>query len=81
MYNKIVNCLKDFIQFLSECLVNHLTGEVRNLRKEDVVKYRKEIPVMYNNLCYLCFLSCNLFIYPQNHFSFSIRVEQYELEN
>ena len=26
------------------------------------------------------FLSCNLTIYPQNHFSFSIGVEQYELE-
>ena len=36
--------------------------------------------VMYNKLCYLCFLSCNLTIYPQNHFSFSIGVEQYELE-
>ena len=36
--------------------------------------------VMYNNLCCLCFLSCNLTIYPQNHFSFSIGVEQYELE-
>ena len=35
---------------------------------------------MYNNLCYFCFLSCNLTIYPQNHFSFSIGVEQYELE-
>ena len=35
---------------------------------------------MYNNLCCFCFLSCNLTIYPQNHFSFSIGVEQYELE-
>ena len=35
---------------------------------------------MYNNLCYLCFLSCNLTIYLQNHFSFSIGVEQYKLE-
>ena len=26
------------------------------------------------------FLSCNITIYPQNHFSFSIDVEQYELE-
>ena len=26
------------------------------------------------------FLSCNLTIYPQNHFSISIGVEQYELE-
>ena len=26
------------------------------------------------------FLSCNLTIYPQNHFSFSIGVEQYGLE-
>ena len=35
---------------------------------------------MYNNLCCSCFLSCNLTIYPQNHFSVSIGVEQYELE-
>ena len=35
---------------------------------------------MYNKLCYLCFLSCNLTNYPQNRFSFSIGVEQYELE-
>ena len=35
---------------------------------------------MYNKLCYLFFLSCNLTIYPQNPFSFSIGVEQYELE-
>ena len=36
---------------------------------------------MYNSLCYLCFLSCNLTIYPQNHFSFSIGVEQYGSQN
>ena len=40
----------------------------------------KSRTVMYNKFCYLCFLSCNLKICPQNHFSFSIRVEQYELE-
>ena len=34
---------------------------------------------MYNKLCYLFFLSCNLTINPQNHFSFSIDVEQHEL--
>ena len=39
----ILNCPKDFIQFRSECLVNLLRGELRDLRKEDVVKYRKEI--------------------------------------
>ena len=39
----ILNCPKDFIQFLGECLVNLLRGEFRDLRKEDVVKYRKEI--------------------------------------
>ena len=32
--------------------------------------------VMYNKLCYLCFLYCNVNVHPQNHFSFSIRVEQ-----
>ena len=35
---------------------------------------------MYKKLFYLCFLSCNLTIYPQNRFSFGIGVEQYELE-
>ena len=35
---------------------------------------------MYNKLWYLCFLSGNLKIYPRNHFSLSIGVEQYELE-
>ena len=39
----ILNCPKDFIQFLSWFLVNLLRGELRDLRKEDVVKYRKEI--------------------------------------
>ena len=36
--------------------------------------------VVYNELCYLCFLSCNLNIYFQNRCSFSFCVEQYELE-
>ena len=36
--------------------------------------------VMYIKLCYFCFLSCNLTIYPQNHFSLGIGVKQYELE-
>ena len=35
---------------------------------------------MYNKMCSLCFLSCNLNIYPENHLLFRIRVEQYELE-
>ena len=38
----IHNCPKDFIQFLSERIVNLLRGELRDLRKEDAVKYRKE---------------------------------------
>ena len=33
---------KKFIQFLSECLVNLLRGELKDLRKVDVVKYRRE---------------------------------------
>ena len=33
---------KNFIQFLSECLVNLLRGKLRDLRKKDVLKYRKE---------------------------------------
>ena len=38
-----LNCPKDFIQIRSECLLNLLRGDLRDLRKEDVVKYRKEI--------------------------------------
>ena len=38
----ILNCPKNFIQLLSECLVNLSKGELRDLRKEDVVKHRKE---------------------------------------
>ena len=39
----ILNRSKDFIQFLSECLVNLLRGELRDLQKEDLVKYREEV--------------------------------------
>ena len=39
----ILTCPKSFIQFLSECLVNLLRGELKDLRKVDVVKYRREI--------------------------------------
>ena len=39
----IHHCPKSFIQFLSECLVNLLRGELQDLRKVDVVKYRREI--------------------------------------
>ena len=38
----ILNCPKDFIRFLSEVFVNLLRGELRDLRRKDVVKYRKE---------------------------------------
>ena len=34
---------KKFLQFLSEGLVNLLRGELKELRKVDVVKYRREI--------------------------------------
>ena len=37
----ILNCPKGFIQFLGECFVNLLRGEVQDFQKEDVVKYRK----------------------------------------
>ena len=33
---------RDFTQLLSECLVNLLRGELRDLRRKDVVKYQKE---------------------------------------
>ena len=39
----ILHCPKSYIQFLSECLVNLLRVELKDLRKEDLVKYRKEI--------------------------------------
>ena len=38
-----LHCPKSFVQFLSECLVNLLRGELKGLRKVDVVKYRREI--------------------------------------
>ena len=38
-----LNRSKDFIQFLSECLVNLSRGELPVFQKEDVVKYRKKI--------------------------------------
>ena len=37
-----LKCPKDFIQFLIECLVNLLRGELQNIQKEDLVKCRKE---------------------------------------
>ena len=39
----ILHCPKSFIKFLRECLVNLLRGELKDLRKVDVVKYRREI--------------------------------------
>ena len=39
----ILNRSKDFIQFLSECLVNLLRGDLRDLQKEDLVEYQKEV--------------------------------------
>ena len=39
----ILHCPKTFIEFLSECLVNLLRDELHDLRKVDVVKYRREI--------------------------------------
>ena len=38
----ILNCPTNFIQFLSERLENLLRGELRDLRKKDVVKCRKK---------------------------------------
>ena len=38
----ILNCPKAFIQLLSECLVNFLKGDLQDIRKEYVVKHRKE---------------------------------------
>ena len=39
----ILHCPKSFIQLLSECLVNLLRGELKDLRKVDVMKYQREI--------------------------------------
>ena len=38
----ILNCPNNFFQFLIECSVKLLRGELRDPRKEDVVKYRKK---------------------------------------
>ena len=37
------NCPKDFIQFLNECIVNLLGGQLQEIQKQDVIKYRDEI--------------------------------------
>ena len=37
------NCLKEFIQFLNECIVNMLRGELQDNQKRDVKKYQDEI--------------------------------------
>ena len=37
------NCPKNFIQFLSECIVNLLEGQLQEIQKQDVIKYRDEI--------------------------------------
>ena len=34
---------KSFIQFLSKCLVDLLRGELQDLRKVDLIRYRREI--------------------------------------
>ena len=39
----ILHCPKSFIKFLSECLVNLLQGKLKEIRKVDVVKYRREL--------------------------------------
>ena len=37
------NSPKEFIRFLSECIVNLLHGNLQDLKKEQVTKYRKQI--------------------------------------
>ena len=40
------NCPKDFIQFLIECIVNLLRGELREIQKQEVLKFREEIHLL-----------------------------------
>ena len=37
------NCPKEFIQFLNECIVNLLRGELQDIQKQDVIKYQDGI--------------------------------------
>ena len=39
----LLHCPKDFIGFISECIVNMLRGQLDDLKKTDVQKYQKEI--------------------------------------
>ena len=39
----ILNCPKDFIQFLSECLVKFSRGEFQDFQKNNAQKYRKQV--------------------------------------
>ena len=39
----ILHCPKNFIQLLSDCLVNLLRGELQDLGKVDVVNYRRQV--------------------------------------
>ena len=39
----ILQCPKTFVLFLSECLIHLLQGELQDLRKVDLVKYRREV--------------------------------------
>ena len=44
----VKHCPKDFIRFLSECIVNLLHGELSEVRKLDVQKYQKEVQLLVN---------------------------------
>ena len=37
------NCPKEFFQFLYECIVNMLRGELQDIQERDVIKYQDEI--------------------------------------
>ena len=46
----LLHCPKDFIGFISECIVNMLRGQLDDLKKTDVQKYQKEIKKLARKL-------------------------------
>ena len=41
------SCPKDFIRFLSECIVNILKGNLQNVKRHHVIKYKRELHLLF----------------------------------
>ena len=40
------SCPKEFIRFLSECIVNILKGNLQNVKRHHVIKYKRELHLL-----------------------------------